>query len=90
MAGRMSESHRESQLDGLSIMGEETSKALLSNDYRKIEKDVIHASLSLSSLEHSSRPSYNSLRHSEARLPRQEVSPHAPISQAIFPLRLSG
>ena len=40
LAGRVSDAHRESQLDGLSIMEEEAIEALLANDYRKIEKDA--------------------------------------------------
>jgi hypothetical protein len=40
MAGSVSEAHRDSQLEGLSIMQDETKAALLSNDYRKIERDA--------------------------------------------------
>ena len=40
LAGPMSEAHRESQLDGLDIMWEQTHEALLGNDYRRIEKDA--------------------------------------------------
>ena len=36
----MSDARRESLLDGLSIMADETHEALLGNDYRKIEKDA--------------------------------------------------
>jgi len=39
LADPVSDSHREAQLDGLSIMFGEAHEALLGNDYRKIEKE---------------------------------------------------
>lgn len=40
LAGPMSDDDRESQLEGLSIMFDETHEALLGNNYRKIEKEA--------------------------------------------------
>lgn len=40
LAGRMSEAHRESQLDGLAILQDQTHEDLLGNEYQRIEKDA--------------------------------------------------
>ena len=37
LAGDISDAHRESQLEGLSIMEEQASEALMSNHYRKVK-----------------------------------------------------
>ena len=36
MAGPVSDDHRDSQLEGLSIISDEAHEALLGNDYRKL------------------------------------------------------
>jgi integrase len=55
-AGHMSESHWESQFDGLDIMADEAHEALLDNDYRKIEKtaDELLKSAGLPPMDHDS------------------------------------
>ena len=56
LGGLVSDAHRESQLDGLDIMSDEVDEALMSNDFRKIERDAdqLLRSAGLPQLEHDS------------------------------------
>lgn len=56
LAGRVSDARREDILEGLSIMEEQNSEALLSNDYRRVEKDAdaLLKSAGLAAMDHDS------------------------------------